>query len=98
MLKYGKTPMPAFLCLHSAPLPCFSRQNQKPTAKLYKWLLQGQVNSSEGRACHEEGEVTVETSQFSTDGTSTLSMKKLQLYTKALTAALVGRNRTAGLC
>lgn len=32
------------------------------------------------------------------DGTSNLGSKMLQLYTKALTAALVGRDKTAGLC
>lgn len=64
-------------------------------------LHQSQVNSSEGWVCHEEGEVTAGTSgtsQFSTDGRSHLGTKKLQLYTKALTAALVGRNKPAGLC
>lgn len=61
-------------------------------------LHQSQVNSSEGWVCHEEGEVTAETSQFSTDGMSNLGLKMLQLYTKALTSALVGRNKTAGLC
>lgn len=57
--------------------------------------IKSRVNSSEGQVCHEEGEVTAE---FSSDGTSNLGRKKLQLYTKALGAALVGRNKTAGLC
>lgn len=48
--------------------------------------------------CHEEGEVTVEAAQFSTDGTNNLSSKNLQLRTKDLTIALVGRNKRAGSC
>lgn len=57
-------------------------------------LHQSQVNSSEGWVCHEEGGLTGETTQCSTDGTSNLITKKLQLYTKASTAALGGRNNS----
>lgn len=61
-------------------------------------LHQSQVNGSEGCVCREEGEVIGETTWFSTDRMSNLGRKKLQLYTKALSAALVGRNKTVGLC